>query len=418
MIKKQREMVLNMNLNKEIVKAEDLLKENFKNAEEIALKNQQKVLNAFIKNKVSSNHFYGSTGYGYDDLGRQVLCQVFADSFGAEGAIVSQSLACGSHAITTVLFGLLRPGDVMLAITGKPYDTLDETIFGLPNKDNGSLKDFGVKYDSIELINNDFDYEKIMEKVKENPKIIYIQRSCGYLRRSAIKIEQIEKVISKIREINKKAIIVVDNCYCEFVEEKEPTEVGADIIVGSLIKNPGGGYVSNGGYIAGKKQFVDLIAGRFTSPSLGQEVGSNEVGYRLVYQGLFVAPHTVLQAKKGSMLIGKVMQNCGYKIVGDFCNSSDIVLPVEFENKDDLVNFCKSIQQCSPVDSFACPIPSQMAGYDCEVVMSAGCFVQGSTIELSCDSPLKKPPYILYIQGGLTYEHVKLALNNYLNSKK
>lgn len=404
-----------ININSNILEAEKELEPNFKEAENIALENQNKVLQAFIKNRISSNHFYGSTGYGYNDLGREKLCKVFADSFGAEEAIVSQAISCGSHAITTVLFGLLRPNDLMLSISGKPYDTLDQTIFGLESgEDNGSLKDFGVKYKGIDLIDNSyFDEKKIVEALEEKPKIVYIQRSCGYLYRKALKIKDIENIISVIRKHDKDVIIVVDNCYCEFVEAKEPTEVGADIAVGSLIKNPGAGLVSNGGYVVGKKKYVDLIAGRFTSPSLQMEVGSNEAGYRLLFQGLFLAPHTVMQAKKGSLLIGKVMQSLGYQTIDNTNELADIVRCVIFEDKNDLVNFCASIQKMSPVDSFVTPVPSEMAGYDCEVVMASGSFVQGSTIELSCDSPLRKP-YILYLQGGLTYEHVKLALNDYL----
>ena len=408
-----------INIDKNIIETEEVLKENFKEAEMIALENQNKVLQAFVKNRISSNHFVGSSGYGYNDLGREKLCRVFADSFGAEEAIVSQAISCGSHAITTVLFGLLRPNDLMLSITGKPYDTLDQTIFGLENEDNGSLKDFGVRYKDIELINNSsFNVEEIIKALDEKPKMVYIQRSCGYLYRKALKIKDIEDIISIIRQYNKETIIVVDNCYCEFVELKEPTEVGADIAVGSLIKNPGAGLVSNGGYIVGKKKYVDLIAGRFTSPSLQMEVGSCESGYRLLYQGLFLAPHTVLQAKKGSLLIGKVMQKLGYKTIDNTNDLADIVRAIEFNDKDDLINFCTSIQRMSPVDSFVTPIPSEMAGYDCEVIMSAGCFVQGSTMELSCDGPLRKPPYILYLQGGLTYEHIKLALNDYLLNRK
>ena len=408
-----------INIDKNIIETEEVLKENFKEAEMIALENQNKVLQAFVKNRISSNHFVGSSGYGYNDLGREKLCRVFADSFGAEEAIVSQAISCGSHAITTVLFGLLRPNDLMLSITGKPYDTLDQTIFGLENEDNGSLKDFGVRYKDIELINNSsFNVEEIIKALDEKPKMVYIQRSCGYLYRKALKIKDIEDIISIIRQYNKETIIVVDNCYCEFVELKEPTEVGADIAVGSLIKNPGAGLVSNGGYIVGKKIYVDLIAGRFTSPSLQMEVGSCESGYRLLYQGLFLAPHTVLQAKKGSLLIGKVMQKLGYKTIDNTNDLADIVRAIEFNDKDDLINFCTSIQRMSPVDSFVTPIPSEMAGYDCEVIMSAGCFVQGSTMELSCDGPLRKPPYILYLQGGLTYEHIKLALNDYLLNRK
>lgn len=406
-----------MEISRYILEAEEELKDDFKRAEEIALLNTNKVLQAFKKNKISANHFYGTTGYGYDDLGREKFNSVFADSFEGEDAIVSQSISCGTEALTTVLFGLLRPGDTMLAITGKPYDTLDETIFGLEGEDNGSLKDFKVNYKQIDLIDSKFDEKRILEEVKSNPKMIYIQRSVGYLARKAIRIKDLEDIIKKIRQVNTKSIIMVDNCYCEFVEEKEPVEVGADVTAGSLIKNAGGGLVSNGGYIVGKKKYIDLISGRFTSPSLKKELGSFESGYRLLFQGLFVSPHTVLQAKKGSMLIGKVMQNLGYKVVDNGNDLADIVRSIYFEDKDDLISFCASIQSMSPVDSFVTPIPSAMAGYDCDVIMSAGCFVQGSTIELSCDSPLRKP-YILYIQGGLTYEHVKLALNDYLLKRK
>ena len=406
-----------MYIDNRILEAEKELAPIFKKAEEVALSNTNKILNAFRNNRISANHFYGSTGYGFDDLGREKLSKVFADSFGAESAIVSQAISCGTEALTTVLYGLLRPGDTMLTLTGKPYDTLDETIFGVEGADNGSLKDFGIKYKAIELKDGQFDEEKILEEVKNNPKMIYIQRSCGYLLRKAIRIRQLEDIIKKIRAVNTTSIIMVDNCYCEFVEEKEPTEVGADVTAGSLIKNAGGGLVSNGGYIAGKKKYIDLIAGRFTSPSIKTEVGSFEGGYRLMYQGLFMAPHTVLQAKKGSMLIGRVMKNLGYKLVDNSDDMADIVRSVYFEDKDDLVSFCGSIQHCSPVDSYVTPIPAPMAGYTHDVVMAAGCFVQGSTIELSCDSPLTKP-YVLYIQGGLNYEHVKIALNDYLVNRK
>ena len=403
-----------MKIDERIIVAENELSEDFKKAEQVALQNSYKILSAFKNNRIGANHFYGSTGYGYDDAGREKLARVFADSFGAEDAIVSQAISCGTEALTTVLYGLLRPGDTMLAITGKPYDTLDETIFGLKSGlDNGSLKDFGVKYKAIELINGNFDESKILEAVKENPKMIYIQRSCGYLLRKAIRIDTLADIISKIRQVNNTSIIMVDNCYCEFVEDREPTQVGADVTAGSLIKNPGGGLVSNGGYICGKKKYIDLIAGRFTSPSLKTELGSFEGGYRLMYQGFFMSPHTVLQAKKGSMLIGRVMKNLGYKLVDDSNSLGDIVRSIYFEDKNDLINFCQSVQSMSPVDSFVTPIPSPMAGYECDVIMAAGCFVQGSTMEFSCDSPLRKP-YVLYIQGGLTYEHVKLALNDYL----
>ncbi len=409
-----------MKINEIILNAEKELKPIYEELERVALVNQDKVLRAFKEHNIALRHFVGTTGYGYGDEGKEALCKVYASCFGAEDAIVSENLiSCGSHAIKIALYGLLRPNDLMLSITGKPYDTMDETIFGLPDVDNGSLKDFGVKYKQIDLLEDScFDFDKIIESVKnDNPKIVYIQRSRGYSLRNGIEIKKIKEVVDVIRKYNTKTKIVVDNCYCEFVEEQEPTAVGANVIIGSLIKNPGAGLVSCGGYIAGDHDCIDIIATSLTSSSLKQEVGCSERGYRLLYQGIFMSPHTVLQAMKGSYLITAVMEKLGYKVLpGVDKKVSDIVRTIFFDKKQDLIDFCKVIQSMSPVDSFVSPEPCPMSGYDSEVIMSAGCFVEGASIELSCDSPLVEP-YALYIQGGLTYEHIKLAINEFVNTK-
>ena len=393
---------------REIEKHEKKLKKIFFYIDEIALYNQKKVLNAFQKNKISSNHFYGTTGYGYDDNGREALNKVFADSFGAEKAIVSPYITCGSHAISIVLFGLLRPNDIILSVTGKPYDTLDETIFG--GEDNiGSLKDFNIKYEEVDFKNKDLDYENIIKALEQfKPKIVYIQRSKGYSSRNALSIEDIKKIIKIAKQKSPASIIVVDNCYGEFVEKLEPTDVGADIIAGSLIKNPGGGLASTGGYIAGKRNYIDIISCRLTSPSLKLEVGSYERGYREFFQGLFLAPHVVKEAIKGGYLIGEVLQEKGAKIFPPSNQiPGDIIKSIKFNNEEKMVKFVQKIQKYSPIDSYVVPMPWSMPGYSDKIIMAAGTFVSGASIELSCDGPVK-PPYIAYLQGGLTYEQTKL----------
>jgi len=378
--------------------------------EDIALFNQEKVLKAFQKNKVAGRHFAGTTGYGYDDVGRDTLAKVFADVFGAEKAIVSPLFTCGSHAISTALFGLLRPGDVLLSVAGKPYDTLDETIFGKEGENNGSLKDFGVQYTQVDLKDGVLDEKTILRAVSEKkPKVVYLQKSRGYAWRNSISVAEMAKLFTKIRKIDANCFIMVDNCYGEFTEKQEPIEVGADVAVGSLIKNPGGGLAPTGGYIAGTTRAIDLIAGRFTSPSLGLAVGSYENGYRNFYHGLFLAPHTVLQALKGTLLIGTVMESLGHEVFpASNQKTFDIVKSIQMKSKEELIKFVQMIQKLSPVDSFAVPMPWAMPGYTDEVIMAAGTFVAGSSIELSCDSPIRKP-YIAYLQGGLTYEHAKLV---------
>lgn len=402
---------------KTIEQIENKLENVFNHFEEIALYNQEKVLKTFQRNRVSATHFAGTNGYGYGDLGREMLAKLFADIFGAEDAIVSPNITCGSHALAVALFGILRPNDVMLAVTGKPYDTLDETIFGIKGQDNGSLKDFGVKYEQIDLKNDQLDLEKIEERVKVlKPKMVYIQRSRGYAWRNPVSVIEIEKVVKIVRKVSPQTFVFVDNCYGEFVEKLEPTNVGVDIAVGSLIKNPGGGLASTGAYMVGTKRAIDLVATRLTSPSLKTELGSYERGYREFFQGLFLAPHIVLQAIKGAYLLGEVMAQKGYEIMPKSDEIAyDIVKSIKFNTADELISFVQKIQKFSPVDSHVLPLPWDMPGYPDQVIMAAGTFVSGASIELSCDSPIRSP-YIAYFQGGLTYEHIKLIAMDMLKT--
>lgn len=391
---------------KSLIKCEEELKTQFTIVDEIAYYNQKKVLNAFIKNKVSTQCFAGTTGYGYDDVGRDTLAKLYADIFGTESAIVSPLMTCGSHAISTVLYGLLRPGDTILSATGSLYDTLKETLFG---KDNGSLENFGIKYQEVGLKGDFIDLETLTKKLKKlKPKVVFFQRSRGYSSRKAFSVEDFKPAFELVKKLLPKAFIVVDNCYGEFVEKQEPTNIGADVCVGSLIKNPGGGLAPTGGYIVGSKLAIEKIATRFTSPSLLLEVGSFEQGYRLFYQGLFMAPHTVAQSIKGAMLVGKVIEEKGYKVIPTSEERAyDIIKSVVFNSEEELVKFVQTVQAISPIDSYVTPLPWEMPGYEDKVIMAAGTFVGGASIELSCDSPIKKP-YIAYFQGGLTYEHVKI----------
>ncbi len=370
--------------------------------------NQKKVLEAFQNNNVALRHFSGTSGYGYDDIGRDTLCKVFADIFHSEAAIVSPLIASGTHALTLALFGILRPNDKMLAISGSPYDTLLSVING---KNIGSLKDFGVKYEEISLKNNDFDFEAIEKSIKcEIPKLIFIGRSRGYEWRDALSVEKIGKAIDFIKNIDKNIVVMVDNCYGEFMDILEPTDVNADMMVGSLIKNPGGGLAPTGGYIAGKESVIEQVAFRLTSPSIGMEIGSYTGGYRQFYQGIFLAPHTTMNATKGSALFAQVFSDFGYEVCPEpTAKCNDTVRSIKFNTKYELISFIQSIQKASPIDSNVLPMPWAMPGYDDEVIMAAGTFVAGASIELSADSPIKEP-YIAYVQGGLTYEHVKLAV--------
>lgn len=400
-------------IEKKLVQTEEKLSSLFKRIDDIAFYNQKKVLKAYNEARVNTQCFAGTTGYGYGDLGRETLAKVYAKAFGGENAIVSPLLTCGTHTISTVLYGLLRRGDVMLSVSGQPYDTILNTIFG---KDNNSLEELGVIYKQIDLLkNSEFDYPKIEKMVKKlKPKMVYLQRSRGYSERNAISPYKMKELFDLVKKLSPKTFIVVDNCYGEFVDKIEPTDVGADVIMGSLIKNAGGGLASTGGYIVGTQKAIDLIATRFTNPSLKTEVGSYEFGYRVYFQGFFLAPHTVAQSLKGACLIGQIMQDLGYKVIpSNDIQPQDIVKSVVFGNAEDLIKFVQTVQSISPVESYVTPYPWDMPGYDDKVIMAAGTFVGGSSIELSCDGPIREP-YIAYFQGGLTYEHVRVLAEKLL----
>ena len=387
--------------------AEKDCEEIFKKLEEICLFNQNKILKAFQHANLQLADIASSTGYGGEDRAKGKLAEIYADAFGAELGIVSPLIASGTHALTVALFGLLRPNDTMLSITGKPYDTLLGVIFG---EGNGSLKDFNVKYDDVELVDNDFNFDAIKEKVINiKPKMIYIQRSRGYTSRESLSVDKIEKLVKFVREFDKEAIIMVDNCYGEFVETKEPTEVGADVMVGSLIKNAGGGIAPTGAYIVGRKNVVELISSRFIAPNIGLDVGSYAGSYTPFFQGCFLAPHTTLNALKGNILLGRVAEKLGfvsYPKLGEMPH--DLVRTFEMQTEENLVDFCRMIQRLSPVDSSVVPFPWEMPGYGDKVIMAAGSFIQGSSIELSADGPIREP-FLAYLQGGLTYEHLKIV---------
>ena len=390
-------------------KCEEELVTEFKKIDDICSFNSKKVLSAFQNNKVSESHFNSTTGYGYNDLGRDAIERVFCDIFKSESALVRSQFISGSHALTVALFSILRPGDLLLSISGLPYDTLHEVI-GI--KDNpSSLKSFNINYDQIDLVNDDFDYEKIKEYLTNNKvKMIEIQRSKGYSTRKSITIDKIEKVIKSIREVDQDVIIMVDNCYCEFVNKKEVIEVGADIAVGSLIKNLGAGIAPNGAYIVGKKELVELAGERLTLPGEGMEVGPTLGINKDILKGIFFAPSVVASSLKTAVLTSKVMEELGYDVEPK-CNDdrADIVQNIIFNDEEKLIKYCVGIQKGSAIDSFAVCMPTDMPGYDDKVIMASGSFTQGSSIELSCDGPLR-PPYIAYQQGSLTYEYGKLGL--------
>ena len=383
--------------------------EEFKKIDELTELNSLKVLNAFHKNEITESCFNETTGYGYNDLGRDKIERVFATIFNAEDALVRSQFISGSHALNVCLFALLRPGDTLLSITGKPYDTLDEVI-GI--KDNpSSLKSYNIKYDQIDLVDNDFDYEKIEKYLKENKvKVIEIQRSKGYSTRKSISIEKVKNVIKTIKNIDKDVIIMIDNCYCEFVNSIEPIEVGADIIVGSLIKNLGGGIAPNGAYIAGRHDLVELCAERLTLPGEGREVGPSLGINKQILQGIYMAPSVVSSALKTAVLTSRVLEKLGYEVEPKYNDERvDIVQNITFGNPNDLIEFTRGIQEGSAIDSNARVEAWDMPGYSDKVVMASGSFTQGSSIELSCDGPIREP-YIAYMQGSLTYPYGKLGL--------
>lgn len=379
------------------------LQDKFCELDRICEENTAKVLAAFWANHVSESHFGSTTGYGYDDAGRDVIERIYAQIFGAEDALVRTQFISGSHALSKTLFGILRPGDLLLSISGTPYDTLHEVIGIIDNP--SSLKSFGVLYDEISLVNDDFDEEKIVDYLKSHfVKVVEIQRSKGYSSRKSISIDKCQKIIAKIKEVSPKTIVMVDNCYCEFVGVLEPTEVGADVVVGSLIKNLGGGLAPNGGYVVGKKEIIQLVAEALTLPGEGRDVGPTLGVNKAFLQGIFMAPQVVRDALKTNYLASYLLDKLGYQVEPSPLEERvDIVLTILFGNKKDMCLYCEGIQAGSPIDSFVKPIPVDMPGYQDQVIMAAGAFTQGSSIELSCDGPIREP-YLAYQQGGLTFE--------------
>ena len=404
--------------SKEIIKqAEKDLKEQFEIIDEIRDYNQEKVLKAFIENKVAPEHFYTVSGYGHDDMGREVLDRVFADVFKAEKAIARIHFASGTHTLACVLFGNLRPNDKLLSVVGAPYDTMQEVIGTMGDDDTkeDSLIAHGIIYDEVPLKDNDVDLEGIEKAVDESVKMVLIQRSKGYSTRKSLTVDTIGKICEIVKKKNPNCICFVDNCYGEFVEDKEPIEVGADIIAGSLIKNPGGGIVEAGGYIAGKARYVDKSANRLTAPGIGSEGGAMFNQHRLIFQGLFMAPSVVSDAVKGAVLAAKIFDEIGFDSTPKYYEKrTDIIQNITFGSPEPLEQFCRTIQSLSPVNGYVTPIPEYIPGYEDQVIMAGGTFIEGSTIELSADGPMRSP-YVAYMQGGLNYAHVKIALTKILD---
>ncbi len=393
-------------------KAEAELKDQFDEIDKISAYNQARVLDAFQKNRISYAHFGETSGYGYDDLGRDSLDKVFADVFGAEDAIVRHNIVSGTQAIASCLYGILRPGDTMLSAIGRPYDTLEEVIGIRGEKDAGSLMDFGVSYEEVNLLENgSVDYDEIKKVLTSKKiKLVLIQRSRGYSWRNSLTVDEIGDIISFIKKIDSDVICMVDNCYGEFVEEKEPTHVGADIIVGSLIKNAGGSLALSGGYIAGKSELIEKISYRLTAPGLGRHTGASLGFNRNLYQGFFMAPHVVAQSVKTAILCAKLFKELGFDVCPEpDAKRSDIIQAIKLKNADNVIKFCQAIQKGSPIDSFVSPEPWEMPGYEDPVIMAAGAFVQGASIELSADAPIC-PPYIAYMQGGVIYDSAKIGI--------
>ena len=394
------------------------VEEQFKIYDEIREYNQLKVLNAFQEERISDMHFTNSSGYGYDDIGRDTLDKVYARIFNTESALVRPHFVNGTHAIGCALMGNLRTNDTMLCITGTPYDTL-HNIIGISGKDNiGSLREYGVNYKQVDLKDGTFDKESIINVLKEDPsiKLVHIQRSTGYGWRKSFLVSEIGEIISAIKEIRSDVCVFVDNCYGELIDTIEPTDVGADLIAGSLIKNLGGGIAPTGGYIAGKKKYVDQAAFRLTTPGIGGECGSTFGVMRQLYQGLFLAPHIVMEAVKGAVFCARIMEIAGFEVLPKYNDKrSDIIQAIKFNDREKLIAFCKGIQKGSPIDSFVECEPWAMPGYNDEVIMAAGAFIQGSSIELSADAPIREP-YIAYLQGGLTFDHAKIGILISLNS--
>ncbi|SFH73156.1 aminotransferase class I/II-fold pyridoxal phosphate-dependent enzyme [Pisciglobus halotolerans] len=397
-------------LREKIEQVEEKIQANQEKIHETALVNQKKVLDSFRKKRVTEQNFNPSTGYGYDDFGRDTLEEVYADVFKAESGLVRPQIISGTHAITTALFGVMRPGDDLLYITGEPYDTLLEVV-GVTGNGIGSFKEYQMGFDYVPLLDNGKpDYEEIKKQITLRTKVVAIQRSRGYATRPSFTIAQIEEMIRFVKEINPELIIFVDNCYGEFVEEKEPIEIGADLMAGSLIKNPGGGLAKTGGYIVGKKDLVEACGYRLTSPGIGKEAGASLSSLPEMYQGFFMAPHTVGEALKGAVYTAALLESCGVESSPAWNDErTDLIQTISLNDEDKMVKFAQTIQKYSPVNAHVMPVAAYMPGYEDDVIMAAGTFIQGSSIELTADGPIR-PPYTLYVQGGLTYEHVKLAV--------
>jgi cystathionine beta-lyase family protein involved in aluminum resistance len=393
-----------------VKEVEKLIKPVHKKIEDRIDYNQYRVLTSFQNNKVSESHFIPSTGYGYDDIGRDTLEKIYAEVFGAEAGLVRPQIISGTHAISIALFGVLRPGDELLYITGKPYDTLEE-IVGTRGDGVGSLKEFQISYNSIDLKKDGkVDFDRISENIKPNTKMIGIQRSKGYATRPSFTIAEIKEMISFVKKIKKDVIVFVDNCYGEFVEDIEPCHVGADLMAGSLIKNPGGGIAKTGGYIVGKKKLVEACSYRMTSPGIGAEAGASLYSLQEMYQGFFLAPHIVGQSLKGAVFTAAILEKLGMNSSPKWDTlRTDLIQSVQFDEKEKMIAFCQAIQFASPVNSHVIPYPNYMPGYEDDVIMAAGTFIQGASIELTADGPIR-PPYVAYVQGGLTYSHVKIAI--------
>lgn len=376
----------------------------------LALYNESKVLSAFQKLRVGNHHFMPTSGYGYDDPGRETLERLFCEIFGGEAALVRPQFMSGTHAIAAALFGVLRPGDLLLSATGRPYDTLEEVIGISGGEGNGSLKDYGIDYDQVDMTGEgQVDLVALRSKLQtEMPAAVFIQRSRGYAWRPALGMDKLKTVVELIRSVLPETVIIVDNCYGEFTQRMEPLEVGCDLMAGSLIKNPGGGLAPTGGYVVGRRDLVEKVSYRLTAPGIGAEVGSYAAGYTPFYQGLFLAPHVVGESLKGMALAASLFHQLGIEVYID-AEPSDIILPIRFGEKNKLIAFCQAIQSASPIDSHVVPEPWDMPGYGDPVIMAAGTFVQGASLELSADAPIKEP-YIGYLQGGLTLEHIQLAL--------
>lgn len=406
-----------MNSRERIKAAEKSLAKEFEIIEDIRDFNQEKVLNAFVENKVAPEHFYTVSGYGHDDLGREVLDKVFADVFKAEKAIARVHFASGTHTLACCLFGNLRPGNKLISAVGSPYDTMQEVIgtAGDDETKEDSLIAHGIIYDEIPLKDNDVDYQKLGEMIDETVTMVLIQRSKGYSTRKSLTVNDIEKICEIVKSKNPDCICFVDNCYGEFVDSREPLEAGADLIAGSLIKNPGGGIVEAGGYIAGKAKYVDKSANRLTAPGIGCEGGAMFNQHRLMFQGLFMAPSVVCDAVKGAVLAAKIFDEIGYDSAPKYNEKrTDIIQNIIFGSPEPLEQFCRTIQSLSPVNGYVTPIPEYIPGYEDKVIMAGGTFIEGSTIELSADGPMRAP-YVAYLQGGLNYAHVKIALTKFLD---